>query len=655
MGKADNHNRLTVDRRRLLQGLGAAGAISIAGCLGGNDTDDIAFPLDVQLEVDADNTDRHELTQLIGQVMEETGYFSVDIETHSFDDHIGRVLDPEYADRGNIPFIRLSGTFNPESFCDALHGTSNQGQCCNVNGLGYEELDRMIEHARFGLDVAEDPDLRRERYDEIWHELADYRGSSLVHFVTDEYVRNTDVHGFAPFPFSEATLSYALHAPVDQQVTWIDRGEATPDETDLSDIRTGGTLRYGVAANIASLDPPYSTDTTSMVAQNLIFEQLVTSDTKGNVYPWLAKRYEVLETQDITREAYEDYMITVPVNDDGVLEHDNDDPVQTIMVHPDDSRTADDDVRALTPDGASKAVDDDVFGMQWRYHLQEGVEFHDGEELTAENVVLSVERYENSDLAAQTFDSLLHARAVDEYTVDLYAQIPDAEAERELPGAYIHSTEQAQLGPDGIDPLGDGVEPVGTGPYIYDEFKDEEYFIAKKNENYWLEQQGLDALEWYDGPTDFPAGPVIDEIDLQIITEDSTRSAALQNDEIDATYNLVSDTLNAYDSDEQYVVDSIESGGYNYFQYPVQIEPWDDPRLRKAVNYLVPRQQIVDEILDGWGEPAWTMVPELAKGLGTADYDALESDIRPQNEFDTERAVELIEEVIADRGYESNI
>lgn len=649
-----NSKGRAIGRRRLLQGIGAAGAISIAGCLGDDDEDsEISFPLEVTLEVDADNTDRGEWTQLIGQVMEDTGYFEVDIEEYAWDDYSERVMEDDYYQNGYIPFIGLSGTFNPESFCDALHGTANQGQCCNLNGLGYDELDEMIENARFGTDVAGDPDLRRERYDEIWRELADYRGSSIIHFLTEEYVRNTDVHGFSPYPFSEGTLSYALHAPQDEQVMWLDRSDATPDETDLSDLQEGGTLTYGVAANIPSFDPPYSSDTTSTTVQELMFESLVTSDTEGNVYPWLAESYELVETNDIGREDYEEYMVTVPADEDGVLEFD-DGPVQDIMIHPADSRIADDEVRVLTPEGASDAVDDDVFGMQWRYHLHEGVQFHNGEELTAENVVQTVERYENSDLSAQTFDSLLHAREVDEYTVDLYAQIPDAEAERELPGLYIHSTEQAALEGGDIDPSA-GNPPVGTGPYEFDEFEDENYFIATKTDNYWLEQQGLDALEWWDGPADFPAGPVVEEIDVDVIPEDSTRSAALQNEEIDATYGLVADTIDDYDADGDFIVDSIESGGYQYFQYPVQVEPWDDDRLRKAVNHLVPREEIVDEILSGWGEPAWTMIPELAQGLGTADYDQLESELRPNNEFDTEEAIALIEEVIEDRGYSSDV
>ncbi len=637
----------TIPRRRLLQGLGAAGAVSIAGCFG-DDGDEVSFPLQVTFEVDADQADRVEWTQLIAQLWENTGYFEVDVQTHASDDYTNRIFDPAYPENGYVAFLGLSGTYNPESFVDALHGTANQGQCCNVNGLGYDELDEMIDQARFSTDVVEDDALRRERYDEIWPEVQEYAGSSIIHFVEDVWIHSTDVHGFEPTPFVETSLSYALHSPQDEVVTWLDENN-TSGETDLSDLQEGGTLHYGLDANIDSFDPPYSLDVRSTFAQELLFEQLVATDFEGNLYPWLAERWEVLDVNDIDRSAYEDYMESVPV-EDGAIATDE----QVLLQHPEDSPGEDDEVRVLTPETVDDAIDDGVFGMQIRYDLHEGIEFHDGEEFTAENVVLTMERYYNSQLEAQTFDSLLHAVAVDEYTVDLYAQVPDAEAERELPGLYIHSSAQAELPGGDLDPR-EGTDPVGTGPYVFEEFEDESYYVVTKNDDYWLEDLGLDALEWWDGPEEFPAGPVIDEIDVDIVPEDSTRSGALQTGELHVTEGVPMDDLDDYEADDDFVVNTVTTGLYQFLQYPVQVEPFDDERLRQAVNHLIPREQIVDEIINGYGQPAWVMLPEFARETGSADYDALVEELREYNEFDEERAIELIEEVIEDRGYESSV
>lgn len=640
MVKNNIHLNDGISRRRLLQGVGGAGVIAVAGCLGSGDA-----PIDVRLEVNSDNDDRVQMVELIASSVEDTGYFNVEIEDYEWNDYTARVMDPEYAENGYLPCIGLSGTFNPESFCNALHHSENHGQCCNLNGIDDPELDDMMDDARYGTDVVEDTDLRRERYDEIWEYLAEEQYSSITHFDLDAGVMNTDVHGFSMYPFSESIFSYGLYAPHDEQVMWLDE-DSHPDDTDLSDLQEGGTLRIGAAENPDSFDPPYSTDTTSTMVQEFVFEQLVRSDVDGNLYPWLAESYNLVEMHAIDRTDYEDYMITVDVDEDGAPETDE----QIIIQHPEDD-PADGEVRVLTPDEAANAVDEGVFGMQYRYTIREGIEFTNGEELTAEHVVATAERYENSDLSAQTYDSLLHAREVDEYTVDLYAQIPDAEAERELPGLYIHSLEQAGLDGDEevLDPR-EGHEPIGTGPYVFDEMADEQYVEYVRNEDYWVTDHGVDSFEWFDGPSEFPDGPVIERLELEIVPDNSTRSGALQNDEIDITYGLNTGDRDGYVDSDDYVVDSIEAGGYEFIQYPMHVEPWDDPRLRQAVNHLVPRESIVENVLNGWARPAWTDLPELAEENGTTDADALEDDIRPYNEYDPDTAVELIEEVIEDYG-----
>jgi ABC-type transport system substrate-binding protein len=635
---------LDVNRRRLLQGAGGIGIVAVAGCLGGDDDDDGDgdAPIDIQLEVNSDNSDRVQMVELIAEEMEASGYFNTSIETYEFNNYSERVMDPEYAENGYLPCIGLSGTFNPESFCNALHHSSNIGQCCNLNGINDPELDEMMDHARYDVEVAEDEDLRRERYDEIWEYLAENRYSSITHFDLQAGVTNNDVHGFRQNPFTESTMSYALHAPADEQVMWMDE-DNEPRETDVSDVQEGGTIRVGITEDVDLFDPPYTTGAPSTFAQVLIFEQLVTSDSEGNIYPWLAEDYELVETNDIDRTDYEEYMIEVEANEEGALDTDE----QIIVRHPDDDPVEDDTVRVLTPEEAGEAVADGVFGMQFQYDLHEGIEFTNGEELTAEHVVETARRYENSDLEAQTYDSLLYVEEVDEYTVNLYAQIPDAEAERELPGLYIHSLEQAELDGGELDP-GAGNDPIGTGPYVLSEYEEGSYIEFEKNDDYWLEDIGLENKEWFDGPEEFPDGPVIDEIDMEIIPDDSTRAGALQNDEIDMTYGLATDILDEFDESDDFLVDSVEAGGYEYIQYPVNVEPWDDERLRTAVNHLVPRENIVEHVLNGWAREAWTDLPELAGESGTVDAEALEETIRPYNEYDPETAAELIQEVIDD-------
>jgi ABC-type transport system substrate-binding protein len=413
---------------------------------------------------------------------------------------------------------------------------------------------------------------------------------------------------------------------------------ATPSEVD--EIVEGGTLNVGLTSNPSSFDPPYSSGVPSTLVQNYFFESLVASDQQGNLYPWLAESYEVADVQEIERTAYEDYMTTAPVttNEDGVPVIDT--PEQVVVQHPDDSLEPGSDVRVLLRDGASRAASDGVFGMRLRYNLHEGVTFTNGEEMTSEHVVRSYDRVENSQISAQYFNTLLAAEAVDEYTVDLYAQVPDAEAERALP-YYVFSLEQVDLAGGDLDPR-QGNEPIGTGAWNFESFEDGSSFTVSRRDDYWMEDVGVENKEWFDGPEGFPNGPVVDEVNHRFISEDAQRAAALQENEVDVAHGLTASAQTNFQDSSDFQTKAIETGGYLFMQYPVEIEPFDQQDVRRAVNHLIPRQRMVDNIEQGWARPAWTPLPELAYGAGTTDPEALEENLRPMNEYDPQRAQELI-------------
>ena len=413
---------------------------------------------------------------------------------------------------------------------------------------------------------------------------------------------------------------------------------ATPSE--VEEIVEGGTLNVGLTSNPSSFDPPYSSGVPSSIVQNYFFESLVTSDQRGNLYPWLAESYEVADVQEVERTAYEDYMTTAPVatNEDGVPVIDI--PEQVVIQHPDDSLEPGSEVRVLLRDGAFEAATDGVYGMRLEYNLHEGVTFTNGEEMTAENVVRSYDRVENSQISAQIFNSFLAAEAVDDYTVNLYAQVPDAEAERAIP-YFVFSTEQVDLAGGDLDPR-QGNPPIGTGPWNFESFEDGSSFRISRRDDYWMDDVGVENKEWFDGPEGFPNGPVLDEINHRFISEGAQRAAALQENEVDVAHGLTASAQTNFQESSDYQTKVVETGGYNFIQYPVQVPPFDQQEVRRAVNHLIPRQRMVDNIEQGWTRPAWIPLAEIAYGSGTTDPEALEEDLRPLNEFDPQRAQELI-------------
>jgi len=301
----------------------------------------------------------------------------------------------------------------------------------------------------------------------------------------------------------------------------------------------------------------------------------------------------------------------------------------------------------LTVNEAGDAVADGAYGMQYQFTLHEGIEFHNGEELTAQNVVDTYNRYENSQVSAQIWDNFLFAEAGDDdYTVNLYAQRPSAEALRNIT-TFVLPSDHIDLEDGALDPR-EGTDPIGTGAYEFSSFTDEETFAVEKSDSYWLEDVGIQNKDWFDGPGDFPNAPEIDTVEHQVVPEESARGSATESGEIDITTGLTAQQQTNFDDADGFTVTSIETGGYQFLQYPVQVDPWGDQNVRQAANHLIPRETIVNDIEQGWSREAWTPLPELAEGAGTTDPEQLEDDLKPSNELNRQQAKSLIDDAGVD-------
>jgi len=417
------------------------------------------------------------------------------------------------------------------------------------------------------------------------------------------------------------------------------------------DIQEGGTFRTAIPEGPDTFDFPYSSSASASILHNLIFEGLTTTSASGEIYPWLAESVEQVDVQDTSSSSYTDYMTSVPYREteDGAMVIDTD--AQIVVRHPDNDPESSDEAQVLTVNEAGDAVADGTYGMHYRFDLHEGVTFHNGEEMTADNVVESYERIQNSTLSGQYYDSLLDIQADGDYTVHLYMQEPDAAAIRELGGAPVYPTESATLPPEAMDPR-QGNTPMGTGPFELAEFEDQQYAVFSTFDDYWFDTE---LKDWFDGSSEFPNGPVVDEVDVSFVSEDASRSAAIQEGEIDMTYGLSASTLNDYQSADDYRTAATDGAGYTFLQFPVTVEPFTDSRVRRAINHLIPRVDIAREIFSGWENPAWTPLPPVAAAAGTTDYEQLSEDGKEYNSYDRERATELIEEAIEENDLETPI
>lgn len=155
----------------------------------------------------------------------------------------------------------------------------------------------------------------------------------------------------------------------------------------------------------------------------------------------------------------------------------------------------------------SYEISDD--GMTYTFHLRDDAFFHDGTPVTAEDVVFSLEMYQNSEYQGSQVDGLDHAEALDDSTVVCYMQYPYSPFLMGIGRVHIASKDYYDKDPEKF-----ATQPVGSGPYKF----------TKRDKGSSLT---LEAFEDYYGGV-----PEIREVEYKVIPDETTRSIALQTGEV---------------------------------------------------------------------------------------------------------------------------
>jgi ABC-type transport system substrate-binding protein len=424
--------------------------------------------------------------------------------------------------------------------------------------------------------------------------------------------------------------------------------EADPDEAtdqeqaDLEEIQEGGTLEFALSRQaIGNYDYAQSTQADDSTVLNTVYDFLRVATPSGEYLNWMASSFEVTDAQDVSfPQDYTEYMAEYEIDnvdaETGTATFDLGDSNLVLGRHPDDvAAVANGDLgegdmmRVLTRNESGDAVDDGTYGTKIEASVHEGITFHNGEELTAGNIIGSYDRVVGSTNEGQQFDSFLHARAtdgMDGYDVEFYAVEADAIADTSIQPVFgIFPSEHMDVAPGDLDPRGGGPTPIGTGPYEIDTVEEGRQLVLTRTDNYWLEEVGLDAKEWWDGPDEFPEAPVIDEINVRFQQNASQRVAALRDESIDMAYDLPAEDQTTFQQNEEfsdYRVTAATSTGFQFMQVPVvDGGALSNQEVRQALQQMIPRQQIVETVEDGWATPARLPFPEPAAGPAiSGDY-----------------------------------
>lgn len=227
-------------------------------------------------------------------------------------------------------------------------------------------------------------------------------------------------------------------------------------------------------------------------------------------------------------------------------------------------------------------------GLVWTFHLRKGVKFHHGTEFTAEDVLhtfarLLDEGYGSSARSSLSFIENVVVNGSDLYAVTFVLDSPNSDLPMILGGVQMRIVAH-----DRTDEQ-NSTAPSGTGPFMWSQFVPGERVELVRNPSYWATDSGGNQL------------PFLDEIDVVVISEESTRVSALLAGDVNVLWQIAPQNISALNSPNIEVLQA-PSGVYLDLAMNVTEPPFDNPLVRQAMKLVVNRQQMLDIVGLGLGE-----------------------------------------------------
>jgi peptide/nickel transport system substrate-binding protein len=271
----------------------------------------------------------------------------------------------------------------------------------------------------------------------------------------------------------------------------------------------------------------------------------------------------------------------------------------------------------------------------WQFKLRRGVKFHNGEPFDASAVKFSVERMLNPQQAAPGRTSIAtidRVEIVDPLTVNVITKTPfPLLPVRMSPG---HCGTVGIVPPKYVAQVGDAgfaVKPVGTGPYKLVEWVKDDRLVLEANKDYHR------------------GAPAIDRLVFRPVPELTTRVAALLSGQADLVSDVPPDQVGKVKASGVARVEVSTLGGFiimmkitNY----LMPGPWQDVRVRKAINQAIDMDTIIKTVLEGYGQVLGVPLEKEAFGFNP--------NIKWYG-YDPERAKTLLREAGHPNGFEMTL
>ncbi|MDB4896985.1 MAG: oligopeptide transporter substrate-binding protein, partial [Firmicutes bacterium] len=276
-----------------------------------------------------------------------------------------------------------------------------------------------------------------------------------------------------------------------------------------------------------------------------------------------------------------------------------------------------------------KASDD---GLTWTIKIKQGIKFHDGNDLTADDVVFTLKSIMDKDYTgprSSSVTSIKEITAPDKYTVKIDLKEQFAPILTDINYGILEKKLFEGTPVKDFDKNPATMKPVGAGPYKFVEYKRGQYITLERNDNWFMSKE-------------LGGAPFIQTLRWKVIPESATAEAALESGELDWMTPEAKDVANLEANFKAKLTPvDYERNGWGYMNFNVSRPQLADKRVRQALTYGLDRQSIITGVLDGRAVIPAGPIPSVSW--------AFDPSLKPAP-YDKAKAKQLLEEA----GYKMN-
>lgn len=261
----------------------------------------------------------------------------------------------------------------------------------------------------------------------------------------------------------------------------------------------------------------------------------------------------------------------------------------------------------------------------WEFYLREGVKFHNGDELKASDVEFTLNRMMDSPEVAHIIGAVTSVKAKGDYTIELKTENPFAPIL-----SHLAHTAASILNEKAVTDAGDDYSnhPIGTGPYKFVSHDAGDKVTLERFDEYYGDKA------------------IVQTLIFRNIPEGTNRTIGLETGEVDIAYDIEPMDLDTVRDHKRLDLIEEESLSTQYIGFNMKKAPFDDIKVRKALNHAIDVEEIIEVVLEGAGTRSTGPINDKVFGY---------NDKLKGYEYDPQKAKDLLAEAGYADGFKTSI